>query len=269
LPQGAAIDPARHNEMKGNVGEVPPEDVVRTAAVVPQGEQLSDRLPEKPETMPVGDINKASSKAEAQSRTQKVTVATPSPPKKESAPTAAGFQSGKDENLKPIEAPAKGTSLTSDALPAPSAGMEKQTGKRPKAKLPTLLPKAEPENSNPSEYPKELLEALLNSKDKAPLTQSPSVPPPAISVPLPSGEKGIKPGVPTLRDLPLDVQLKVPKMSFSVFVYAQKPADRMVIIDGHTRREGDEVSSGLRLEEITREGAVFSFKGHRFLQRVF
>ncbi len=58
-------------------------------------------------------------------------------------------------------------------------------------------------------------------------------------------------------------------MTFSVLIYSEKPAERMVNINGRTTREGQEVSDGLKLEEITPDGAIFSFKGYRFQKGVF
>lgn len=61
----------------------------------------------------------------------------------------------------------------------------------------------------------------------------------------------------------------IPKVSLSFLVYSEKPADRRVTINGKVLREGDEVSEGLKLESITHEGAVLSYKGFRFHKGVF
>lgn len=266
----AAGDPSPKRDSQGDSPKAAAEEPVRTAAVAPQQEVSSDRSLPKPETTSPGAGDSAVSKTDAPVHTPRASVATPSQVKKENPFPAAGAQRGRDANLKPAEETPEGLSSSDAAVPVPGAAIEKRKGKPAKDKTPAISSRFDPEAPSPAEYPKELLEALLNSKDTTPPVQSrPAPPPPSTPAPLSSGEKSAKAGVPALKDLPLDVQMKVPKMSFSVFVYAQKPADRMVIIDGRTRREGDEVSSGLRLEEITRDGAIFSFKGHRFLQRVF
>jgi len=41
--------------------------------------------------------------------------------------------------------------------------------------------------------------------------------------------------------------------------------DRVVLIDGRRVREGDEISPGLRLLEIRRDGSVLELDGQRFL----
>ncbi len=66
------------------------------------------------------------------------------------------------------------------------------------------------------------------------------------------------------RELPYDVQKSLPKISYSVHLYSPAPESRMVKMDGLMRREGDKLSDGLVLEEITSTGAVFSFRGHVF-----
>ena len=75
--------------------------------------------------------------------------------------------------------------------------------------------------------------------------------------------------VPDLRELTPTLQREVPSMSFSMLVYSEVPGERMISINGRVRREGDEVSSGLKLEEIVPGGAIFSFKGQRFRKGVF
>ena len=66
------------------------------------------------------------------------------------------------------------------------------------------------------------------------------------------------------RELPYDVQRELPSISYSVHLYSQLRENRMVKIDGMMRREGDTVSPGLVLQEITAEGAIFTFRGHEF-----
>jgi hypothetical protein len=72
-----------------------------------------------------------------------------------------------------------------------------------------------------------------------------------------------------LHNMPAAVRDGVPKLTFSFLVYSDRPEERMITINGKRLREGEEVSSGLRLEEITKEGAVLSWKGQRFHKSVF
>lgn len=74
---------------------------------------------------------------------------------------------------------------------------------------------------------------------------------------------------PDYRQVPPSVKGDIPKISLSFLVYSEKPADRRVTINGKVLREGDEVSQGLKLESITHEGAVLSYRGFRFHKGVF
>jgi general secretion pathway protein B len=67
--------------------------------------------------------------------------------------------------------------------------------------------------------------------------------------------------VPKIRD-------SIPNLSFSMLIYSKQPEQRWININGSKRREGDEISSGLKLEEITPDGAVFTYQGQRFFKSV-
>jgi general secretion pathway protein B len=65
--------------------------------------------------------------------------------------------------------------------------------------------------------------------------------------------------------LPDSVRERVPGLRMSVLVYAQEPEDRFVLINGERLVEGDEVVSGLAVDEIRRDGVVFQYEYYRFL----
>jgi len=66
-------------------------------------------------------------------------------------------------------------------------------------------------------------------------------------------------------DLPDAVRAEVPEIKFSVLVYATDPADRFVLINGRRLAEGDSAQAGLVVEEIQRDGVLFSYRLYRFL----
>ena len=68
----------------------------------------------------------------------------------------------------------------------------------------------------------------------------------------------------TMSELPLAIQQTIPRMSISVHAYSLKPQDRVVMINNRMMREGQELTLGLRLEQITPDGMIFSFGGYRF-----
>ena len=70
-------------------------------------------------------------------------------------------------------------------------------------------------------------------------------------------------------ELPLEIRRGIPEMTFDVHLYSAKPAERMVSINGKMMQEGQEVSPGLKLQEIVQDGMVFSYQGYRFKRGVF
>lgn len=70
--------------------------------------------------------------------------------------------------------------------------------------------------------------------------------------------------IPHFRELPYDIQQRLPKIQYSVHLYSPTPQGRLVKIDGLVRREGDQISPGVVLLEITPRGAVFVFRNYKF-----
>lgn len=70
--------------------------------------------------------------------------------------------------------------------------------------------------------------------------------------------------IPHYRELPYDVQQAVAGVKYSVHLYSPNPERRMVKINGIVRREGSEVSPGLVLEQVTPDGAIFTYREYRF-----
>jgi general secretion pathway protein B len=64
--------------------------------------------------------------------------------------------------------------------------------------------------------------------------------------------------------LPQNVRSSLPEMRISVMVYAENPQDRFLLINGQRMEEGDSLS-GVVLDEIRRDGAVFRYRNYRFL----
>jgi len=66
-------------------------------------------------------------------------------------------------------------------------------------------------------------------------------------------------------ELPDAIRADVPEIRFSVLVYANNPGDRFVLINGRRLGEGDSSQPGLVIQEIRRDGVVFSYRLYRFL----
>ncbi len=71
-----------------------------------------------------------------------------------------------------------------------------------------------------------------------------------------------------MKDLPLAIQQELPPMSISVHAYSGKAGERLVGINNRLLHEGAEVAPGLRLEQITPDGMILSYKGYSFRRGV-
>ena len=67
-----------------------------------------------------------------------------------------------------------------------------------------------------------------------------------------------------MTELPLAIQQEIPKMSISGHAYSTVPKERIVGINDRLLQEGEYLSPGLRLEQITSDGLVFSYKKYLF-----
>ncbi len=85
------------------------------------------------------------------------------------------------------------------------------------------------------------------------------------------GESSGKPAAlqaPKWYELAPQIRDALPNLSVSMLVYSKKPEDRWININGFKKRQGEEISAGLKLEEITPDGAIFNYQGHRFYKGV-
>ncbi|MGO9614654.1 MAG: general secretion pathway protein GspB [Dissulfurispiraceae bacterium] len=67
-----------------------------------------------------------------------------------------------------------------------------------------------------------------------------------------------------LGDLPPSIREKLPAFTISTSLYSEDPSARLVKINGTTLREGNFLSAGLKLEEITPDGVIFNFQNYHF-----
>jgi general secretion pathway protein B len=73
-----------------------------------------------------------------------------------------------------------------------------------------------------------------------------------------------EPPIPTLRELPEQIQREIPTLAISGYIYSGNKADRTVLINKRLLREGDEAAPGLTLEKMTPNGMVLNYKGYRY-----
>ncbi len=67
-----------------------------------------------------------------------------------------------------------------------------------------------------------------------------------------------------LMELPAAIRKGLPSFSVTALLYSGSPASRMVRVNEQMMREGQELAAGVKLEEITRDGLIFSYRKFRF-----
>lgn len=64
--------------------------------------------------------------------------------------------------------------------------------------------------------------------------------------------------------LPLAIQQEIPEIKIQLHSYSSKSINSIVSINSRMLKEGDSLVPGLRLEQITPDGVILSYKGYRF-----
>jgi general secretion pathway protein B len=140
----------------------------------------------------------------------------------------------------PAAAPAAAPAVTPSVRGAPTAP--------PAPAAPAASPESTPAATEP----------LPNADDLAPATE----PPPAGS--LGRVRRGTDAGVPLYQQLTAAPESQLPQLRLDLHAYAERPEDRWVLINMHKLREGESLE-GVRLERVTPDGAVLSYRGTQFL----
>jgi general secretion pathway protein B len=76
-------------------------------------------------------------------------------------------------------------------------------------------------------------------------------------------------GVLNVNELPLSVRQELPQLTIAGHIYSNEPGARMANINGQIIQEGEVVTEGLKLEEITPTEVIFSYRGYLFRKRGF
>ncbi|HDY87373.1 MAG TPA: hypothetical protein ENH82_04560 [bacterium] len=72
-----------------------------------------------------------------------------------------------------------------------------------------------------------------------------------------------------LGQLPDEIRKELPNITIKGHIYSNRPSSRIANINGIITKEGDTVTSGLKVEEITMTGIIFDYGGVRFHKRAF
>lgn len=70
--------------------------------------------------------------------------------------------------------------------------------------------------------------------------------------------------LPWLHELSRDFRRSVPDLNINVYVYNERPENRFIMIEMKKFQAGQEISAGMKLQEIQPDGIVVLFRGKRF-----
>lgn len=142
--------------------------------------------------------------------------------------------------------------------------------------LPTVsTPAKKPENLPPSaqvlapQQPVPMPASVLTSQQATTSTPTSSTIAAPIAVReelphLPPAEVGQKSPASSVTNLPSALQQEIPKLVILIHSYSDTPKSRFVFINDRKWHEEDYPAPGLKLEQITPDGVIFSYKGYRF-----
>lgn len=166
------------------------------------------------------------------------------------APVQASGPEMKPAEINVIPAPGRPASSNPDA----KSDRPKEMPKMPDAKNKsvTAYPAAGNEIPKPAELPAE------KTKQASDTVRIPPGPVADITE-MPDENKIYK-----LMELPAAIRKGLPSFSVTALLYSDSPASRMVRVNEQMMREGQELAAGVKLEEITRDGLVFSYHKYRF-----
>lgn len=99
-----------------------------------------------------------------------------------------------------------------------------------------------------------------SSLEQIPVAEHPQSKPQAIAPSEPPAENRLY----KLKELPSSVRKSLPAFSIAALLYSSSPSSRMVRVNDEMMHEGEVLTSGLKLEEITADGVIFSYQNYRF-----
>ena len=99
---------------------------------------------------------------------------------------------------------------------------------------------------------------------------APVQPPTPIKTSPESSPREIKPVKPSnkvlsIKELPAAIKGSLPELKMTVHSYNEQPQSRFVVINNNTIREGQPINADLKVEQITPNGVILNYQGHRFV----
>ncbi len=134
------------------------------------------------------------------------------------------------------------------------------------APTPTAPPSAMPAPAAPLPQPPASVAAIAPvALQRLPAAAAPEAVVAPASAPAPRNVSPIPPArLLTLAELPDALRRELPALNLGGAVYAEQPAQRMVIVNGQVFHEGDRLGADLQVQEIRLKSVVFSQRGQRF-----
>jgi len=79
--------------------------------------------------------------------------------------------------------------------------------------------------------------------------------------------KPVKPSnkVLSIKELSATIKGSLPELKMTVHSYNEQPQSRFVVINNNTIREGQPINADLKVEQITPNGVILNYQGHRFV----
>ena len=79
--------------------------------------------------------------------------------------------------------------------------------------------------------------------------------------------KPVKPSnkVVSIKELPAAIKGSLPELKMTVHSYNEQPQSRFVVMNNNTIREGQSMNADLKVEQITQNGVILNYQGHRFV----
>lgn len=208
----------------------------------------------EPVTLPMSEVEVAMPLTEESGETQ---AARPDP---SSARTPVeSFQSAQQPEPETAGAPAEGLQQAEVRKQKLNESFSQfEEAEKPNTASAAAAANVTPADSRPLE---EIAEALADTRQtppqEKPVRKEPRTEP-----------KPMEPLVPepiSFWQVPKSVREGLPEFKVSVLVYADAPEDRFLVVNGVRLVEKGELSDGCVLDEIRRDGAVFTYKKYRFL----
>ncbi len=152
---------------------------------------------------------------------------------------------------------------TPNARPAPPSPPPIAALPQPTPALAALTPSQPPAPEQPpASIPDTAPKATVTAKAKPPRAkEAPTPTTPAVVLPTAS-----EPRIYAVSELPDNIRATLPQIAISGAVYAETPANRMLIVSGQIYRESDELTPGLQVEHIRPKEAILKYQGYRYRQ---